>query len=101
MAMFNYEFHNLSDLMVQQLKDLYDCEQQLTEALPKMAQAANSPQLKNAFQEHFRETQTHVSRLEQVFRGMNCEPEAESCPAIKGIIKEGQDMLIEGRSRGA
>ena len=92
MALFNYTFNSLSDLMVQQLKDLYDCEQQLTEALPKMAQAASSPSLKNAFQEHFHQTQTHVTRLEQVFRGLNCEPEAESCPAIKGIIKEGNDI---------
>jgi len=92
MAVFNYQYNSLSDLMVQQLKDLYDCEQQLTEALPKLAQAANSPALKRAFQDHFNQTQTHVNRLEQVFRGLDCEPEAETCPAIKGIIKEGNDI---------
>ena len=93
MALFNYEFNHLSDLFVQQLKDLYDAEQQLTEALPQMAQAATSTQLKNAFLEHFKETQTHVNRLEQVFRGLNCDPEREACPAMKGLIKEGQEMI--------
>lgn len=93
MAMFNYEFNNLSDLFVQQLKDLYDGEQQLTEALPLMAQAANSSRLKNAFEEHFRQTQGHVQRLEQVFRALNCEPERETCPAMKGMIKEGNEMM--------
>ena len=93
MALFNYQFNDLSDLLVQQLKDLYDAEQQITEALPKMAEAANSVALRNAFLEHFRQTQTHVSRLEQVFRGLSCEPEGEACPAIKGMIKEGQDII--------
>jgi ferritin-like metal-binding protein YciE len=93
MALFNYEFNNLNDLFVQQLKDLYDGEMQLTEALPKMAQAATSSQLKNAFQEHFRETQGHVQRLEQVFRAINQQPKRETCPAMKGMIKEGSDII--------
>ena len=92
MAMFNYQFNDLRDLFVQQLKDLYDAEQQLTEALPKMADAATSSELKNAFRQHFQETQDHVTRLEQVFRGINCDPEAEACPAMKGLIKEGSDI---------
>jgi ferritin-like metal-binding protein YciE len=93
MALFNYEFNSLNDLFVQQLKDLYDGEMQLTEALPLMADAATSSQLKNAFQTHFRETQGHVQRLEQVFRAINQEPERESCPAMKGMIKEGNDAI--------
>lgn len=93
MALFNYEFNNLNDLFVQQLKDLYDGEMQLTEALPLMAEAATSSQLKNAFQSHFRETQGHVQRLEQVFRALNQEPQRESCPAMKGMIKEGNDAI--------
>jgi len=93
MALFNYEFNSLNDLFVQQLKDLYDGEMQLTEALPLMAEAATSSQLKNAFQTHFRETQGHVQRLEQVFRAINEEPERESCPAMKGMIKEGNDAI--------
>lgn len=93
MALLANEFNNLQDLFVQQLKDLYDAEQQLTKALPQMAEAANSSSLRNAFNEHWRQTQDHVRRLEQVFRGINCEPESESCPAMKGMIKEGQDMI--------
>jgi ferritin-like metal-binding protein YciE len=93
MALFNYEFNNLNDLFVQQLKDPYDGEMQLTDALPKMAQAATSSQLKDAFQEHFRETQGHVQRLEQVFRAINQEPKRETCPAMKGMIKEGSDVI--------
>lgn len=93
MALFNYQFNSLNDLFVQQLKDLYDGEKQLTEALPFMAQAATSSQLKNAFQDHFRETEGHVKRLEQVFRAFDCEPQRETCPAMKGMIKEGSDMI--------
>jgi len=93
MALFNYQFNNLNDLFVQQLKDLYDEEQQLTEALPLMAQAASSSQLKSAFQEHFRQTQGHVQRLEQIFRAINCEPVREACAAMKGMIKEGNDII--------
>ena len=93
MAIFNYQFDSLHDLFVQQLKDLYDGEEQLVEALPKMAEAATSPELAAAFREHLRETQDHVSRLERVFRAINCEPQRESCPAMKGMIKEGQHVI--------
>jgi ferritin-like metal-binding protein YciE len=93
MALFNYQFNDLKDLFIAELKDLYDAEQQLTEALPLMAQAATNSQLRQAFEDHFRQTQTHIARLEQVFRGINCEPERDSCPAMKGIVKEGSDMI--------
>ncbi len=93
MALFNYEFNSLDDLFSQQIKDLYDAEQQLTEALPLMAEAATSAQLKAAFQEHFQQTEGHVQRLEQVFRALNQEPERDTCVAMKGIVKEGQDMI--------
>jgi ferritin-like metal-binding protein YciE len=58
-----------------------------------MAEAANSPQLKSAFQEHFGQTQGHVRRLEQVFNAINMEPEGETCAAMKGLIKEGKDII--------
>ena len=93
MALLNYEFNSLNDLFVQQLHDAYYAEQQLTEALPQMAEAASSSQLKQAFSDHFRQTQNHVKRLEQVFRGMNLEPDRDSCPAMKGLIKEGSEMI--------
>lgn len=89
----SYQFNSLNDLFVQQLKDLYDAEQQLTDALPKMAEAASSSSLKSAFSEHFAQTQGHVRRLEQVFAGINCQPQRESCPAMKGLIKEGQEII--------
>lgn len=93
MGLLSYEFQNLNDLFVMELKDLYDAEQQLTKALPDMADAASAPQLKNAFTEHLRQTEGHVRRLEQVFRGINQEPEAETCPAMRGLIKEGSDII--------
>ena len=93
MAFFSHEFHNLNDLFINQLEDLYDAEHRLTSALPKMAEAASSPQLKSAFQEHLRQTENHVARLEQVFQRLGCEPKRETCDAIKGLIKEGEHII--------
>jgi len=87
------EFNNLNDLFVQQLEDLYDAEKRLTDALPKMAEAAHSPELKSAFQQHFRQTQNHVARLEQVFGMIGKTPKRETCPAMKGLISEGEEMI--------
>lgn len=87
------EFNNLQDLFVQQLEDLYDAEKRLTDALPKMAEAASSSQLKQAFTDHLAETRQHVARLEQVFQKMGMEPKRETCPAMKGLIKEGEEMI--------
>jgi ferritin-like metal-binding protein YciE len=87
------EFNSFQDLFVDQIKDLYDAETRLTDALPKMAEAANSSQLRQAFLDHLRETQGHVSRLEQVFRAVNVEPERETCDAMKGLIAEGDTMI--------
>lgn len=93
MAMFANQFDNLNDLFVFELKDLYDAEHQITEALPKMADAAHSAQLKMAFQEHLRQTENHIRRLEQVFSKIGCQPERETCAAMKGLISEGQDIV--------
>jgi ferritin-like metal-binding protein YciE len=93
MALMSYEFNNLNDLLVAQLKDLYDAEQQLTKALPKMAQAATSQQLGSAFNEHLQQTKEHIRRLEQVFQELNCKPKRETCQAMAGLIKEGQEMI--------
>ena len=87
------EFNNLNDLFVHQLGDLYDAENRLIDALPKMADAACSQQLKTAFSEHLMQTRTHAQRLEQVFHRIGCEPKRETCPAMKGLIQEGQDMI--------
>ena len=87
------EFNSFKDLFVEQIKDLYDAENRLTEALPKMADAATSSQLKQAFQSHLRETEGHVARLEQVFQQINVEPKRETCEAMKGLIAEGETMI--------
>jgi ferritin-like metal-binding protein YciE len=87
------EFNSFNDLFANQIEDLYDAEQRLTNALPKMADAATSPQLKQAFQAHLTETEGHVSRLEQIFREINIEPKRETCAAMKGLIAEGEEMI--------
>ncbi len=94
MKLFNStEFNSFQDLFVEQIEDLYDAENRLTEALPKMAAASNSSQLKQAFESHLRETQGHVSRLESIFRQMNIDPKRETCEAMKGLIAEGDEMV--------
>ena len=88
--------NSLSDLFVVQIQDLYDAEQRLTKALPKMADAATNTPLKSGFQEHLRQTEGHVTRLEKVFSIMGMPPKSETCEAMKGLIAEG-----ERRSRRA
>ena len=87
------EFNNFQDLFVAHIEDLYDAENRLTKALPKMADAASSSRLKQAFQDHLLETQGHVSRLEQIFREINLKPKSETCEAMKGLISEGEEMI--------
>jgi ferritin-like metal-binding protein YciE len=87
------EFNSLDDLFVDQLDDLYSAEQQLTDALPKMAEAARSPQLKEAFQNHLRETESQIARLEQIFQRLGKEPGDHTCEAMKGLIKEGKEVI--------
>jgi ferritin-like metal-binding protein YciE len=93
MALLNYQFNDLKDLFVHELKDLYDAEFRLTNALPKMADAAVSPDLKQAFSSHLEQTKGHIQRLEQVFGAMNCQPQRESCKAMNGIVDEGSDII--------
>ncbi|QGJ71972.1 Ferritin-like metal-binding protein YciE [Planctomycetales bacterium 10988] len=87
------EFSTLDDLLVEQLQDLYDAEHRLCDAIPKMAEAATSPQLKTAFQDHLTETKSHVKRLEQAFDLLGKDADRDSCQAMKGIIKEGSDVV--------
>jgi len=93
MAVFKQEFNSLKDLFINQIQDLYDAENRLTEALPKMADAASSAQLRQAIQSHLAETEGHVTRLESVFRELNLEPKRETCEAMKGLIAEGSEMI--------
>ena len=89
----NTTFDTMEDLLVHQLKDLFDAENRLVEALPKMAEAAHSPDLKQAFQKHLGETKEHVRRLEQAFSILGQEASRESCPAMQGLVKEGSEMI--------
>ncbi len=94
MALFSsVELNSLNDLFLNQIEDLYDAENRLTKALPKMAEAANSSQLKQAIEAHLTETRGHVSRLETIFRELNVEPKRETCEAMKGLIAEGEEMI--------
>ncbi len=85
--------HSLNDLFTDMLRDVYDAEQQIHEALPTMKENATSPKLQQAFETHRQETATHIERLEQVFRMLGLEPSAKSCEAIEGLIAEAQEAI--------
>lgn len=86
---------NLNDLLYETLKDIYFAEKQILSALPKMAQAAQSPDLKDAFETHEGQTETHVERLEQVFELIGKPAQQKTCNAILGIIDEGKEVMSE------
>ncbi|NGN45048.1 ferritin-like domain-containing protein [Mesorhizobium sp. CGMCC 1.15528] len=84
---------NLEDLFHDTLKDIYYAERKILKALPKMARAAQSPDLKGAFEKHRDETEGHVDRLQQVFELMGKRPQGKTCEAIDGIISEGEEVM--------
>ncbi len=85
----------LDDLFHDTLKDVYFAEKKIVATLPKMAKAAISPELKAAFEKHKVETEGHVKRLEEVFGLINAKPQAKTCDAIMGIVKEGEGLIEE------
>jgi ferritin-like metal-binding protein YciE len=87
------ELSSFDDLFVEQLQDLYDAEQRLTKALPKMAGAAHNPALKTAFQEHLRQTENQVTRLEKIFQMLGKSAETKTCEAMKGLVEEGSEVI--------
>ncbi|WP_152054109.1 YciE/YciF ferroxidase family protein [Tautonia marina] len=87
------ELNSMEDLLCDQLGDLYDAEQRLTKALPKMAGAATDPQLKAGFEHHLKETKGQVRRLEEAFKLLGKDPKAVTCDAIKGLISEGDEVI--------
>jgi ferritin-like metal-binding protein YciE len=87
------QLNSLQDLFVEQLQDLYDAEQRIVEALPKMADAAHNGSLKSAFRQHLRETQNHVKRLEQVFQLVGQSAKSKTCDAMKGLVSEGSEVV--------
>jgi ferritin-like metal-binding protein YciE len=85
----------LHDAFLDELKDSYDAEKQLTKALPKLAKAASTPKLRAAFESHLKETEGHVKRLEQVFASLGERPKGKHCDGIEGIIEEGKSVMEE------
>src|SRR5437763_1724271 len=86
---------SLKDLYVDELKDLYNAENQLVKALPKMAKKASAPELKRAFQNHLEQTKVHVERLEKIFKGLGEKPSGKTCKAMKGLVEEGKEIIEE------
>src|SRR3984957_1908661 len=89
------KLESLKDLLIEQLQDLYDAEQRITKALPKMAKAATSPDLKAAFQKHLTETEGQVGRLEQAFEALGEKAKKKTCKAMQGLIAEGEETIKE------
>src|SRR5262245_12233251 len=83
----------MEELFVSQIQDLYDAERQLVKALPKMAEACTSSELREAFEEHLDQTRGHVKRLEQVFQEVGKKAGGETCEAMKGLVEEGEEMI--------
>jgi ferritin-like metal-binding protein YciE len=85
----------LEDLYTDLLKDLYSAEKQLVKALPKMAKNAESPDLQRAFQEHLRQTEGHVERIERIFTELGGSPRGKKCVGMEGLVEEGNELLQE------
>ena len=85
----------LNDLFVETLKDLYYVEKKLVKTLPKMANKATSPELKQAIEDHLDETETHVQRLEQIFELLDQRASAKTCEALEGLIREADETTGE------
>ena len=96
MALFSMKLENLRQLFVKELRDLYDAENQITDALPKLIDAAQHHELKNALQQHLSVTQQQISRLDRIFEMLSEKSSGESCKGMKGLIKEGDDIVSAG-----
>lgn len=91
-APYNEE-SKLKELFVEELKDIYSAEKQLTKALPKMAKAATSEELRNAFENHLAQTEEQIGRVEEVFELLEMTPRAKKCEGMAGMIEEGQQAI--------
>jgi len=100
MALFAVDIDNLHELFVEQLRDLYDGEQQITEALPKLIEKANNPRLKNTLEEHLNVTRTQIKRLDEIFQALGEKPTGETCKGMKGVLKEGDDLVSKVKDPG-
>lgn len=87
--------NSLHDLYVDELRDLYDAENQLVKALPKMAEGSTSEELRRGFEEHLEQTRGHVQRLEQIFERLGEKAKGKKCKGMEGVVKEGSEVLDE------
>jgi len=87
---------NLQKLYVDELKDLFSAESQLLKALPKMAKAASSDELRTGFEKHLEQTKVHVQRLEEIFASLDESPKGKKCVGMEGLVKEGSEVIEEG-----
>ena len=85
----------LKELYVDELKDLYNAENQLVKALPKMAKAASSGELRQGFEEHLEQTKEHVQRLEEIFKSLEERPTGKKCMGMEGLVQEGSEIMQE------
>ena len=85
----------LKELYIDELKDLYNAESQLVKALPKMAKAASSDELRQGFEEHLEQTKGHVQRLEKIFQALGESPKGKKCKGMEGLIEEGSEVMEE------
>lgn len=87
---------NLRELLIDELRDLYSAETQLTKALPKVAKTATDSELKKAIEHHLKETEGHVQRLEQIFEQIGEKPKGKTCEGMKGLIEEADERISDG-----
>lgn len=92
---------DLKDLLIDELHDLLSSEEQIVEALPKMAQASESPDLKEAFEMHLKETKGQVQRLEKIFKIMKVEKKEKFCKGTRGLIQEGKEVLKDYKTKSS
>ncbi len=86
---------SLNSLFIEELKDIYNAEKQIVTALPKMAKAASSPDLAQAFTNHLEESKGHVARLEQIFQSLDLPARGKKCKGMEGLLEEGKEILEE------
>ena len=90
----------VKELLVEELQDLLHAESQLIKALPQMAQAAHNSKLKEAFEKHLQQTESHVERLKQAFELLGEKAQAKPCKGMAGLIEEGQETISDGKNKG-
>lgn len=93
MKLLSLKINSLTDVFVQELRDIYSAENQLVESLPKMVDAASAGELRMGFEQHLNQTKGHVSRLDRIFDGLGLDASGETCEAMEGLISEAKDYI--------